>query len=161
MKEELTGGYKEFGIAMAIAAVLYLICYIIVEITGLWNYRFIGAAVSIIIFCVFGFYVMTRYSARFTYELKGNRLRINRMIGKRNKEIEVRISGIEAMYFGYKPSSFPKRPYMMRKSIIRNNHSLFIAFKTKHGERLGVVIEPSDKLRKKIQMQRNKVEIDD
>ena len=65
------------------------------------------------------------------------------------------------MYFGYKPSSFPKRAYMMRKSIIRNKHSLFIAFKTKYGERLGVVIEPSDKLRKKIQMQRNKVEIDD
>lgn len=154
MKEEVTGGYKEFGIAMIIAALLYILCYIIVEISGLWNYRFIGAVISIIIFCVFGFFVMTRYSAKFTYELKGNRLRINRMIGKRNKEVEVRIAGIEAVYYGYKPASFPKRPEMMRKSIIRNKNSLFIVYKTKNGERAGVVIEPSEKMRKKIQIQR-------
>lgn len=158
MKEEVTGGHKEFAIAMAAAAVLYFICYIIVEIVGMWNYRFIGAAVSVIIFCIFGFFVMTRYSARFTYELHGNRLRINRMIGKRNKEVEVNISRIEGMYFGDKPSSFPKRPYMMRKSIVKNKYSLFIDFKTKSGERMGVVIEPSEKMRRKIEMQRNKTD---
>lgn len=161
MKEELTGGYKEFGIAMAMAAVLYALCYVIVEITGLWNYRFMGGIISIIIFCVFGYYVMTRYSARFTYELRGNTLRINRMIGKRNKELEVNVSRIEGLYYGYRPDSFPKRPFIMRKSIIKNKYSLFIDFKTKYGERMGVIIEPSDKLRKKIEMQRNRKEIDD
>lgn len=161
LKEEITGGYKEFAIAMVIAAILYFISYIIVEIFGIWNYRFIGAAVAVIVFSVFGFYVMTRYSARFTYELHGNRLRINRIIGKRNKEIEVNVSRIEGMYFGYKPSDFPKRPYIMRKSIIKNKKSLFIDFKTKRGERMGVVIEPSENLRKKIEIQRDKVEIDD
>lgn len=49
----------------------------------------------------------------------------------------------------------------MRKSIITKKHSLYIAYKNKEGERCGVVIEPSDKLRKKITLLKDKVVNDD
>lgn len=148
MSEEITAGGKEFVFAMIWAAGLYMVCGIIMSLFG--SYAFIGAIISIIIFCIFGFYVLTRYSARFTYTLKGNNLRVNRMIGKRNKEFEMKCSDIEGAYYGYKPMGFPRRAANMRKSIFSKKHSLYIEYRNKEGELCGIVIEPSEKLRKKI-----------
>lgn len=154
MSEEVTAGGKEFVIAMAWAAALYILSAAIMSAFN--GYAFIGGIIAIIIFAVFGFFILTRYTARFTYSLKNGRLRINRMIGKRNKEVELACSDIVDLCYGGKPSSFPKRPYMMRKSIISAKHSLYIEYKDKSGADCGVVIEPSQKLRSKIERERKK-----
>lgn len=152
MTEELTAGGKEFFFAMLWAAGLYVIAGMLME--AFKNY--IGAAAAIVIFGIFGFFVLTHYASRFTYTLKNGRLRVNRMIGKRNKEIEIACSDITDMYYGFKPQSFPKRPYNMRKSIISGRSSLYIVFKDSSSALCGVIIEPSDKLRKRIEKERNK-----
>lgn len=159
LKEELTAGGKEFVIVMIWAAILYILCGMLMSLFA--GYAFIGGIISVIVFCVFGFFVLTHYTARFTYSLKDNSLRVNRMIGKRNKEVEVGIENIVGMYYGYKPVSYPKRPYCMRKSIVNKKHSLYIEYKDKDGSIRGLVIEPSEKLRKKITKLKDRVEKDD
>ena len=148
MTEEITAGGKEFVLAMLWAAALYFVCGIIMDMFK--SYFFAGGVISVLVFCVFGFFVMTRYCARFTYTLKGGRLRVNRMIGKRNKEIELPCKNITNISRGRRPAGFPKRPYNMRKSVFANKRLLYIEFTDKTGERCGVIIEPSDELREKI-----------
>lgn len=155
MSEERASGGKEFATALFFAALLYLICGMGMSLFG--DYAFIGGILSLIVFCIFGFIVLTRYSARFTYTLKNGRLRINRMIGKRNKEVDIKISDIIQTSYGVKPEGFPKKPYMMRVSIASSKKSMFIEYNS-DGERKGIVIEPSDKLLKRIDRERKKVE---
>lgn len=152
MTEEVTAGGKEFVFAMLWAAMLYFICGIIMTLFK--SYFFAGGVISVLIFCVFGFFVMTRYSARFTYTVKSGRLRVNRMIGKRNKELELSCKKIMNMSYGRKPAGFPKRPYNMRKTIFSTKNLLFIEFTDKTGERCGVIIQPSDKFIEKINSER-------
>ena len=156
MTEEVAAGGKEFAVAMLWAAMLYILCGLIMEVCRqvLPGYYFIGAIISVLIFCVFGFFVLTRYASRFTYTLSGGRLRINRMVGKRNKEIEFACGDIINMYYGYRPASFVKRPYNMRKSLFSKSRLLYIEYRNKDGKTEGVVIQPSDKLRKKIERER-------
>lgn len=156
MKEELTAGGKEFIFALIGAAALYLACGVIAALCSSFNYSFIGGIVSVLIFASYGFFVLTRYTARFTYQLSGGTLRINRTIGKRNKEVELQCADIIHMNYGFQPSGFPKRPYNMRKSIISKKKLLFIEYRDKNGETHGVIIEPSEKLRKKIERTKNK-----
>lgn len=156
MREEHASGGKEFAITLLVAAVLYLICGMGMSLFG--DYAFIGGIISLLVFCVFGFFVLTRYTAKFTYTLKNGRLRVNRMIGKRNKEVDIKLSDITKTSFGVKPADFPKKPYMMRVSVRNQKKSMFIEFKDKDGEIKGIVIEPSDKLLKRIDRERKKVE---
>ena len=154
MTEEVTAGGREFVLAMLWAAVLYFVCGIIMTLFR--SYFFAGGVISVLIFCAFGFFVMTRYCARFTYTVKDGRLRVNRMIGKRNKEIELLCKNITNMSFGRRPDGFPKRPYNMRKTVFSYKKLLFIEFTDKEGERKGVVIQPSDIFKEKIMKERNK-----
>ncbi|MGM9937933.1 MAG: hypothetical protein ACI38A_11365 [Candidatus Ornithomonoglobus sp.] len=157
MKEELTAGGKEFIYVIIWAAVLYFTCGIITSsFDSYGEYPFIGGIISVLIFAVFGFFVLTRYTSRFTYQVADGKLRINRTIGKRNKEIELACTDITNMAYGAKPSDFPKHPYNMRKSIINKRHLLYIEYTDKEGRLSGVVIEPSEKLRKKIEKERKK-----
>lgn len=158
MSEERTSGGKEFMITLLCAGALYLSCGIMMSFFG--SYAFIGGILSVLIFGVYGFYVLTRYTARFTYSLKNGRLRVNRMIGKRNKEVDIPVSCITGTAFGVKPATFPRKPYMMRVSIISNKKSMFIEFKDKDGQLKGLVIEPSQKLIKRIELERKKVDND-
>lgn len=154
MTEEVTAGGKEFLLTVLSAAILYLVCGIIMSAFS--NYFAIGGVISLMIFATFGFYILTRYTARFTYSLKNGSLRINRMIGKRNKEIEFDCGKIVSLCYGGKPSDFPKRPYYMRKSIFGAKKSLYIQYRDKEDKICGTVIEPSQKLRKKIEKERKK-----
>ena len=154
MKEELTAGGKEFAYVLFWAAALYLLCGIVMNRFG--AYAFIGGIIAVIFFSAFGFFVLTHYTARFTYELKSGRLRINRLIGKRNKEIDFACADITDTYYGYKPNSLPKGCRSMRKSIISRKKSMYIVYTDKSGTVCAAVIEPSDKLRKRIEKERTK-----
>lgn len=153
MKEEITAGHKEFFMSVLWAAFLYVFAAVIAAAFR-GQYKFIGGIIGVLIFCVFGFFILTHYTARFTYSIKNSRLRINRMIGKRNKEIELDCRNIIDMSYGYKPTNFPKRPYNMRISVFGRKKSMYISYTDKRGEAVGVIIEPSDKLRRRIEKMR-------
>lgn len=159
MKEEITAGGKEFVFAMIWAAILYFVCWIVMSL--FYSYAFVGGIIAVIIFAVYGFLILTHYTARFSYSLNDGILRVNRTIGKRNKEAEIKCAAIEGAYYGYKPMSFPKKCMSMRMSILNKKRSLYIEYRDKAGGLCGIVIEPSEKLRKKIIKQKDKGRNDD
>ncbi len=154
MSEEVTAGGREFVFAMIWAALLYAVCGVIMSVFS--RYFVIGAIISLLIFCVFGFFVLTRYTARFTYTLKDGRLRINRMIGKRNKEIEIPCSAITDTSYGSMPRSFPKRRYNMTKSIISSKRLMYIVYTDADGTLGAAIIQPSSELMQEIEKERKK-----
>ncbi len=156
MSEEITSGGKQFMIVLGWTALLYFACGIIMSAFG--PYPFIGGILGVIVFSVFGFFVLTRYAARFTYSLKNGRLRINRTIGKRNKETEFACSDIVRTSYGVKPAGFVVRPYNMRVSVINTKNCMYIEYRDKEGKLCGVVIEPSEKLRESIEKEREKAD---
>lgn len=154
MSEEKAAGGKQFMLVLLWAALLYIVCGTMMSMFG--TFAFAGGIISVIVFCVFGFFVLTHYTARFTYTLKNGSLRINRMIGKRNKELEFPVSSVVRAVYGVKPTDFVKHSYSMRVSIFSAKESLYIEYINKENKLTGVIIEPSDKLRKRIDRERNK-----
>lgn len=156
MKEEYSPGGKQFVFVLLWSAVLYIACAAVMSAFG--KYAFIGGIISVLVFCIFGFIVLTHYTARFTYSVKNGSLRINRMIGKRNKEIEFSCRNITGTAFGTKPNGFAKPIESMKISVISRKQSMYIEYKTKDGKSASVVIEPSEKLRRRIEKERNSID---
>lgn len=144
MNEVRTGGRKEFVFSVLWAAILLFIGKYIIYI--LPSYKVIGGILTVLMFCVLGFFVMTRYAAVFTYSLKGYNLRVNRMIGKRNKEIEIKISDIKSISHK-KPVSMPRRQniYIMRASVFSKKR-LYYAEYIKDSTAGVLVFEPSQEM---------------
>lgn len=144
MKETQAAGLKEFFIALVWAAVLFVL-------GGSTSYalpvfKIISGIGTFLLFCVFAFFVLTRYSAVFTYSLDGNTLRVNRKIGHRNKEVEIRVGRIKNI-----SAQDPKiRPtYRMKKYILRNKRDCYITYE--HGGKTECLLfNPSDEMLKKI-----------
>lgn len=146
MKEIHTSGNKEFVYVMLWAIGLLFAGQAIVNI--LPAYKIIGTIITILMYCVLGFYTLTRFCARFTYENTGYSLRINRMIGKRNKEIEFNFSDIISIS-SQRPKKMPKPVYMMRTSVFSDKNSRFIIYGYT-GAQKTLVFEPSDKFMKEL-----------
>lgn len=144
MTEIQSAGIKEFFVAVFWTLVLFFLggsaSY------AMPVYKIISGIMTFFIFCVFAFFVLTRYSAVFTYSLQGNTLRINRKIGKREKEVEIRAGKIKDISF-----SDPKiKPiYRMRKYILRNKTDCYITFDGKSGTEC-LLFNPSPQMLKKI-----------
>lgn len=156
MKEEHKSGTKQFFIVIAVSAVLYLACAMMMSSFG--DYAFIGGIISLIVFSVFGYFVLTHYTARFTYSLKDGCLRINRMIGKRNKEYEFPCRVITRTAYGEKLVGFAKPVHNMKINIASKKNCLYIEYKNKSGVCETVAIEPSEKLRRYIDKERKKTD---
>ena len=156
MKEEYSSGGKQFLFVLLWSAFLYVACGTMMAAFG--NYAFIGGIISVLVFCVFGFFVLTHYTSKFTYSIKNDRLRINRMIGKRNKEIEISCRDITRTHFGAKPNVFAKPVQSMQISVISKKKSMYIEYRTKDGKKSSVVIEPSEKLRRRIEKERERTD---
>lgn len=156
MKEEYSSGGKQFLFVLLWSAFLYVACGTMMAAFG--NYAFIGGIISVLVFCVFGFFVLTHYTSKFTYSIKNDRLRINRMIGKRNKEIEISCRDITRTHFGAKPNDFARPVQSMQISVISKKKSMYIEYRTKDGKKSSVVIEPSEKLRRRIEKERERTD---
>ena len=141
MKEVRTAGTKEFIYSMLWAVLLLFIGRGVIN--TLPQYKVAGTIATLISFCFLGFFVMTRYSALFTYEDTGYSLRINRRIGKRNKEIEFRYEDIIYME-STPPSELPKPRYNMCASVFSHRKCSYIIFGYK-GNKQTLIYEPSHK----------------
>ncbi len=144
MKETQAAGFKEFFFALIWVAILFILG----SSTGyaISVYKVISGIGTMLLFCVFAFFVLTRYSAVFTYSLEGYTLRVNRKIGKRNKEVEIRAGDIVSI-----SRTDPKiRPtYRMKKYILRNKRDCYIVY-NKNGEQACLLFNPSDEMIKKL-----------
>ena len=156
MREEHSSGIKEFIFVLLWAAVLYVACGAMMSLFG--DYAFIGGIISLLVFCVFGYIVLIHYTSRFTYSVKNGILRINRTIGKRNKEVEFECKNITRTMYGIKPDGFRKPIKNMRVSVFSAKKSMYIEYCKKGGTIESVVIEPSDKLIKRIEKERKKTD---
>lgn len=154
MSEEITAGIKQFMIVILISAILYVVCATIMSMFG--SYAFIGALIAMGLYATLGYFVLVRYAARFEYSLNNGRLRMTRYIGKRTREVEFLCTDIVRTLYGVKPSNFVKRPTNMHRSLIKTKSNLYIEYKDKEGKLCGVVIEPSQKLRNRIENEREK-----
>ena len=145
MEETRTGGKKEF--LYSFVWVLLLLLAGRFAIFALPSYKMIGAAATLVMFCVLGFFVLTRYSAVYTYSLKNNHFRANRKIGHRNKEVEFSVSGVKSVT-RKRPRSSP-RAQNMRTTVFSRKNLWYIVFKKNKTEQM-LVCTISDKLANKI-----------
>lgn len=152
MEEKHSSTTKQFLFVLLWAAFLYIACGTLMSAFG--DYAFIGGVIALVVFAVFGYIVLVHYCARFTYSLKNGRLRINRMIGKRNKEVEFACSDITRTAFGEKQTDFSKPVFNMRVSVMNSKNSMYIEYKANDNSLKSVVIEPTEKLRKRIEKER-------
>ena len=95
MEEKRTGGGKRIYIFAFMGCHIY-------DFRTIYNfilpsYKIIGTIITILLFCILGFFVLTRYAAIFTYSVKDDIVRVNRAIGHRNKEVEFYISDVKSV----------------------------------------------------------------
>lgn len=148
MKEVRTGGLKEFFFSVLWMLVLLFCGRYLTHL--LPSYKLFGTLITIAMFCVLGFFVLTRYAAVFTYSLKGYSLRINRTIGKRNKEIEIRIPSVKSIS-QKKPKDMPRREYVYKMySRVFPSKRLWYAEYERNTFREVLIFEPSEEMVNKI-----------
>lgn len=145
IKEESKAGIKEFVFVLIWAGVLTL--------AGDWlryimpSYKVFGTVTEIVMFCVLAFFVLTRYSAVYTYMSDKNIFRANRKIGKRNKETEIKggqLSGVQ-----YKRPSGGIKVYNMCRYVFPNRNVRYLVYETSEGV-CAVRVGISDKMSKEV-----------
>lgn len=128
MEETRTGGGREFVFSVIWAVILLFVGKIIIE--ALPAYKIIGTIITILMFCVLGFFVLTRYAAIYTYTLKNDRLRVNRKIGHRNKEVDFAVSAVKSVT-GKKPLNSPKYVYTMKTTVFSHKNTWYVVYEEK------------------------------
>lgn len=146
MEETRTGGGKEFVFSMIWAVVLLFIGKIL--IAAMPEYKIIGTIITILMFCVLGFFVLTRYSAIFTYILKNDRLRVNRKIGHRNKEVDFAMSSVKSVT-KRRPDKAPKNIQNMKTKVFSQKDIWYIVYEKNKADNM-LVCEISKKMADKI-----------
>ena len=116
-------------------------------IFALPRYKVIGTIITLLMFCVLGFFVLTRYSAVYTYSLKNTRFRANRQIGHRNKEYEVALSGVKSVT-RTRPKNSP-RAQNMRATVFSKKDLWYIVYRKNKKDML-LVCTISNKMAEKI-----------
>ncbi len=142
MKQTKKSGFKEFIISLiAIFSVIFAARSL--------SFKFPGGAVvvdilSVVILAWLGFNVLVHYTAQFTYTLTDNSLRLNRQIGKRNREIEIPLNSISSISSN-KPDC--KYIYNFSPNIFKNKNTKYIIFEYNRLVQAAVV-EADDELKK-------------
>ncbi|MGN0149949.1 MAG: hypothetical protein ACI4C7_06850 [Clostridia bacterium] len=146
MEEKHTAGNKEFFISIVWAIALFVVSQYICA--AMPEYKIVGNIFSIILFCILGFFVLTRYCATFTYTIKNGRIRINRMIGRRNKEVDFAISNIKSISCGAVKLNAKNIYNMTTKAFSKKGTCSIVYNRTGIDE--AVIIEPSNEMLKQI-----------
>ena len=146
MEEKRTGGGKEFIFSLLWAVIFMILGQYIIFI--LPSYKIIGTIITILLFCILGFFVLTRYAAIFTYSIKDDIVRVNRAIGHRNKEVEFYISDVKSVT-RQKPQKTPKTIYNMRASVFSPKKVWYVVYEKNRIENM-LVFEPSQNMAEKI-----------
>ena len=152
MEEVKTGGGKEFIISVVWVIILLFIGDIIVS--ALPDYKIIGIIITILMLCVLGFFVLTRYSAVYTYSVKNGRMKVNRKIGYRNKEIEFRVSDVISVT-KHRPGVSVNNVYNMHTKIFSKRNIWYIVYRKNTADNMlvcGISKKMADEIRSEAQL---------
>lgn len=138
MKLEQTkkAGGKEFFLSILVIALLALVISYIRFI--LPAYKTLADIAGIILFVVFGFFVLTRYGAVYRYLVDDNHIRLTRIIGKRCREVE------------FSPDQIIE---ISRKKPKTNEHYTFSRFILPHKHTIYITVEKEDRLRRSVALE--------
>lgn len=145
MEEQRTGGGKEFVFSVVWAVILLFFGRILTA--SLPDYKIIGIAVTILLYCVLGFFVLTRYAAIYTFTLKNDRVHIVRSIGHRKKEVDFALSQVRSV--SKTRTKTKERAYSMRTTVFSKKNLYYIVFE-KNGKETLLVCDMSRKMADKI-----------
>lgn len=146
MEETRTGGTKEFIFSVIWALFLLMLGRLI--IFTLPNYKIIGVIITIMMFCLLAYFVLTRYSAVYTYTLKNDILRVNRRIGHRNKEVQIYMTEILSVSRAW-PRNVKARASVMKTSAFSKKRTWYVVYE-RGGEKGVLEFEPSARMAEKI-----------
>lgn len=152
MEETKTAGGKEFVFSVLWAILILYIGKYLINVLPDW--KVIGTIVTIILFCVLGFFVLTRYAAIYTYTFKNDRFKANRKIGHRNKEVDFAASSIRVVT-KTRPSKPPKKVRNMRTSVFSTKNTWYIIYE-KNKERNMLVCDISKNMADKLRSRADK-----
>ena len=147
MEEVKTGGGREFVFSVAWVIVLLFIGDIIVS--ALPDYKIIGIIITILMLCVLGFFVLTRYAAVYTYTLKDGRMTAVRKIGYRVKETAFSTSDVVSVT-RKRPAAAVKNVYNMRATVFSKRNLWYIVYKKNKTDNLlicGISKKMADEIR--------------
>lgn len=148
MKETYKSGIREFLITIALIVVLMFagefIIYLIPE------YKMAGGIISLLLLCVLGFFVLTRYTAVYTYELTDDRLKVNRTIGHRNKELGIYYNEIKRIGPDISTQGMQKQNvYVMIPGIRKKKNAVYVSFKEGKVKKV-MIFRPSAEFEKRL-----------
>lgn len=145
MEEQRTGGGREFVFSVIWAAVMLFFGRILTA--SLPDYKIIGVAATILLYCVLGFFVLTRYAAIYTFTLKNDRVHIVRNIGHRKKEVDFALSQVKSVSRTRPDTRL--RAYSMRTSVFSKKDVYYIIYE-KNGVQSLLICDISRKMADKI-----------
>lgn len=148
-------GTKEFLLSVLVFGVLaFLVSYFKFLLPA---YKSIADVGGIFLFVLYGFFVLTRYAAVYTYRLSPDSIKLTRVIGKRNREVQFSPNEVIAVT-RKKPSA--KEHYHFCRFIFPNKSMLYF---TVDKDRLirSVAIEADaelEKALKKLKLRGNQID---
>lgn len=119
-------GIKQFFTVLFLTVLILFLFEIIRQFMS--SYAVIADILSLICILILGYNVLIHYSAIFTYTCDDKRIKINRMIGKKNKEIEFKTSSIISVS-SKKPDT--KYIYNFNPKILPGKNSKYITYNKK------------------------------
>lgn len=149
MEEKRSAGGREFFIAIVWSVFLFTVSQYIGS--AMETYHIVANLIAIGMFCVLGFFVLTRYCATFTYTVRDGRVRINRLIGHRNKEVDFAVSNIKSICAPNARINV-KNTYKMTTKMFSKSGLCLIVF-NKQGFDEAVIFEPSREMLQHIKKQ--------
>ena len=135
-------GIKEFFIVILMTVLILGFFEILRSL--LTSYGVIADILSLSCIILLGYKVLTHYSAVFTYTCNDKKIKLNRMIGKKNKEVEILTSSIISVS-SKKPQT--KNIYNFNPKILNGKNSKYILYNQKRIEE-AVLIEADDEMLK-------------
>jgi len=106
-------------------------------------------AVTILIFCIIGYYTLVRYSSVFEYSTDGEVLIIIRKIGHRVTTVNIDVKKIKKLSRNKADISSVKKPLNMCASIISKQRAYYLLY-TEDKVKKAIIFEPTDALVEKL-----------
>ncbi len=138
--QKKSAGKREFFLAVCIVCLIVVIASVL---GGIFKNSLIGDISGLLLFCVYGYFVLVRYGAVYTYTVTDSAIRVNRQIGARNKEAELTKDDIIKITHK-KPKA--KVTYNFSRFIIKRSGVLYILFMNGN-DRMAAIVEADRELR--------------
>lgn len=141
LKQEKKSSLSDFLRVIAIVCMVYVLSSVV---AGIVKNQLAGDVFALMVFCVYGYFVLVRYSAVYTYTLSEKRFKISRQIGKRHKEAEISKKDIIDIS---KVKPKVKTTFNFSRFIINRKNTMYLIFNNE-GVKMSAIFECDDEMKK-------------